>query len=534
MKITFLGAAHEVTGSCTLIESMGHHILIDCGMEQGPNIFENQTLPVNPAEIDCVLLTHAHIDHSGNLPLLYKQGFRGKIYSTIETSNLCKIMLPDSAHIQEFEAKWRNKKAKRSGKNEYQPIYDMNDAAGALKLFYTCEYEEQLAITENMQIRFHDIGHLLGSACIELWITEHDITKKIVFSGDVGNKNKPLIKDPTPLIADDSTDYIVLEATYGDRLHEKRFEYAEDLASAIQQTFDKGGNVVIPSFAVGRTQELLYFIRKIKEENLVKGHGNFPVYVDSPLANEATAVFVQCGRNCLDDEALELIDSGINPLIFPGLVISVTSEESIAINQNTTPKVIISSSGMCEAGRIRHHLKHNLWRSESTVIFAGYQAEGTLGRMLCDGVNKVRLFGEEIEVNASIMLMPGISGHADRDGLFEWLQSIGKKPNIVFINHGEASSCDNFARYLRENGYPASAPYSGTEYDLLSGEPVRLTVGIQIERKSQTKRAATVHNRLMDAAARLEAVAKQCEGMANKDLAKFADQINALCDKWMR
>lgn len=532
MKITFLGAAHEVTGSCTLIETMNKYVLIDCGMEQGPDIFENQELPVNPAEIECIFLTHAHIDHSGNLPLLYKRGFRGKIYSTPETFNLCSIMLPDSAHIQEYEAKWRNRRAKRSGKDGYEPIYDMKDAEGVLTLFYPCEYEEITEVLENVSIKFHDIGHLLGSACIEIWITENTTTKKIVFSGDVGNINQPLIKDPAPFAGE--TDYLVLESTYGDRLHNPPADYSKALAKVIQETLDRGGNVIIPSFAVGRTQEMLYFIRKIKNDNMVTGHGNFRVYVDSPLANEATSIFLQCNHNCLDDEALALVKQGINPIMFDGLNISVTSDESIAINNDKSPKVIISSSGMCEAGRIRHHLKHNLWRKESTVIFVGFQAEGTLGRILCEGAEKVRLFGEDIIVKAQICTLPGTSGHADRNGLISWLGSIQPKPSAVFVNHGEETVCDSFTKRLRELGYTAFAPYSGTQFDLLTGEPIKLTAGIKIEKKHPTRRAAAVYARLLDAASRLSAVAKQCEGMPNKDIAKFADQINSLCDKWTK
>ncbi|MGN0108167.1 MAG: MBL fold metallo-hydrolase RNA specificity domain-containing protein, partial [Hominilimicola sp.] len=495
----------------------------------------NQELPVNPNDVDCVLLTHAHIDHSGNLPLLYKNGFRGKIYATEETTNLCSIMLPDSAHIQEQEAKWRNRKAKRSGREEYIPVYDIEDAIGVQQRFYPCRYNEKLPILENVEIRFHDIGHLLGSSCIEIWITEEGVTKKIVFSGDVGNINQPIIKDPTQIAENDDVDYLVIESTYGNRYHTEVPDYVATFAEAIQKTFDRGGNVVIPSFAVGRTQELLYFIRQIKERGLVKGHGNFSVYVDSPLANEATAIFLQCNFDCLDEEAREIVSSGINPLTFPGLKLSVSTDESVAINFDTKPKVIISSSGMCEAGRIRHHLKHNLWRSECLIMFVGYQAEGTLGRMLCDGVDTVKLFGEEIAVNAEIMFLEGISGHADKNGLIRWLQSFGKKPDIVFVNHGEETSCDEFTDCIRdEYGYNAVAPYSGTCYDLMMGKIVTQTYGIRKERKKPTKRAATVFARLIAAAERLLAVAKSCEGMANKDLAKFADQIDRLSDKWKR
>ena len=444
-------------------------------------------------------------------------------------------MLPDSAHIQEQEAKWRNRKAKRSGRDEYVPVYDIEDATGVQQYFHPCRYNVKLPILENVEIRFHDIGHLLGSSCIEIWITEEGITKKIVFSGDIGNINQPIIKDPTPITENEDVDYLVIESTYGNRYHTEVPDYVATFAEAIQKTFDRGGNVVIPSFAVGRTQELLYFIRQIKERDLVKGHGNFSVYVDSPLANEATAIFLQCNPDCLDEEAKTIVDSGINPLTFPGLKLSVSTDESVAINFGAKPKVILSSSGMCEAGRIRHHLKHNLWRSECLIMFVGYQAEGTLGRMLCDGVDTVKLFGEEIAVNAEIMFLEGISGHADKNGLISWLQSFKRKPDIVFVNHGEEKSCDEFTDCIRdEYGYNAVAPYSGTCYDLMTGRIVTQTYGIRKERKKPTKRAATVFARLIAAAERLLAVAKSCEGMANKDLAKFADQIDRLSDKWKR
>lgn len=533
MKVTFLGATHEVTGSCTLIETKGKYILVDCGMEQGADMFENQEIPVIAGDIDCVLLTHAHIDHSGNIPLLYKNGFRGKIYATEATYNLCEIMLIDSAHIQEFEAKWKNRKAKRAGYDEVTPVYDTNDAEGCLQKFYPCKYGKTMNILENVEIRFNDMGHLLGSSSIEIWITEDNVTKKIVFSGDVGNLNQPIIKNNPQKI--DEADYVVIESTYGNRLHEERPNYVEKLAEYIQNTFDRGGNVVIPSFAVGRTQEMLYFIREIKEKNLVKGYDDFSVYVDSPLANEATGIFLQCDREYFDEETRSLIDKGINPLVFSGLKTSVTSDESIAINFDSKPKVIISSSGMCEAGRIRHHLKHNLWRSECLILFVGYQANGTLGRIIYDGAKKVKIFGEEITVNAEIEYLPGISGHADKNGLIDWLGGFNQKPKTVFVNHGEDTSCNEFTKCLNEeHGYNAVAPYSGTSYDLVTGEPVVITEGIPVVKKKdkKTTRAKTVFARLIASANRLLSVAKKFEGHANKDIAKFADQIDQLISKW--
>lgn len=456
MKVTFLGATHEVTGSCTLIETKSGNLLVDCGMEQGADIFVNQELPVNPGDIDCVLVTHAHIDHSGNIPLLCKNGFKGKVYATEGTANLCKIMLMDSAHIQEFEAEWRNRKAKRSGAEPYEPVYTTVDARCAIEKLHPCKYGERRQVLENVTVRFNDMGHLLGSSSIEIWITENSETRKIVFSGDVGNFNKPILNEPVKVT---EADYVVIESTYGDRLHEENPDPAPILASFIQRTLDRGGNVVIPSFAVGRTQEILYYLRRIKDEEMVKGHPGFPVYMDSPLANEATAVFLQSDKSCFDEPTKALFAKGINPLVFPDLKISVSSEESKAINANNVPKVIISASGMAEAGRIRHHLKHNLWRKESLILFVGYQSEGTLGRMLLDGVPEVKLFGELISVEAEIDSMAGMSGHADKDGLFDWLSGFNPKPKHVFVNHGVDQVCDDFAKWLREErGLDASLP----------------------------------------------------------------------------
>ena len=533
MRLTFSGAAHEVTGSCHFLEACGRKIFVDYGMEQGEDIFENQPVSAAAAEIDYVFLTHAHIDHSGLLPLLYAEGFRGTVFTTQATRQLCEIMLRDSAHIQEFEAEWKNRKGRRAGKTEVVPLYSMADAEGVLMHFAGCEYGKIIDVCPGIQIRFTDVGHLLGSACIEVWINENGIQKKIVFSGDVGNLDQPLIKDPSLV---DTADFVVVESTYGDRSHgADRPDYVEELSRIIQETFDAGGNVVIPSFALGRTQEMLYFIRQIKAENRVKGHDHFEVYVDSPLAIEATNIFNKNILECFDEEAMALVQQGINPITFPGLKTSITSDSSKAINFDTRPKVIISASGMCEAGRIRHHLKHNLWRPECTILFVGYQANGTLGRMLVEGVPEVRLFGESIEVRAKIKQLAGISGHADKQGLINWLQGFKKKPERIFVVHGEASVCDAFCDCLKqEYGYDAVAPYSGTSYDLLDNSCVIESAPIRKSKKAAARKANSVFERLVAAGRRLLVVIQHNEGGANKDLAKFADQINNLCDKWDR
>ncbi len=529
MKLTFIGAAHEVTGSCHYLQVGEKHILVDYGMEQGINTFENAELPVSPAMVDYVLLTHAHVDHSGMLPLLYARGFRGQVFTTDASADLCGIMLRDCAHIQMMEAEWKNRKAKRSKDNPLvEPLFTMQDADGVIKRIVACHYDTEIDVCEGVKIRFTDIGHLLGSASIEVWATEDGVTKKIVFSGDIGNKEQPLLRDP---IYTKQADYVVMESTYGDRIHAaERPDYVNELAKIIQETFDKGGNVVIPSFAVGRTQEMLYFLRQIKVNKMIQGHENFPVYVDSPMAVEATSVFTENRYECFDEEAMAYVKEGINPISFGGLRLSITSEESKAINFDEQPKVILSASGMCEAGRIRHHLKHNLWRPECTVLFVGYQSVGTLGRAILEGASEVRLFGEPIEVRARIATIKGLSGHADKDGLIEWINAFEEKPKKVFVVHGEDSVCASFVECLKiEHGQRAYAPYSGTVFNLLSNQFEFEASPMLIQKKD--KPATGVYARLLAAGQRLMAIIKKSDGMANKDLAKMADQILALCDK---
>ena len=533
MKIQFIGATHEVTGSCTLLEVGGRYYLVDCGMEQGEDVFQNITLPVMPSAIEAVFLTHAHIDHSGMLPKLCQAGFSGPIYATEATCDLCNIMLRDSAHIQESEAQWRNRKAERAGEELVEPSYTMADALAAIKLLRPCRYQEPLQVAEGIVMRMTDIGHLLGSAAIELWLTEGEQNRKIVFSGDVGNTHQPLLRDPQKV---EEADYLVIESTYGDRLHQRqRGDVTQELADCIQRALDRGGNVVIPSFAVGRTQELLYAIREIKQRHLVTGHEGFPVYVDSPLAVEATGIFLQCSRSNFDEETQAVLDQGINPIWFDGLTLSVSSEESKAINEDAQPKVILSASGMCEAGRIRHHLKHNLWRKESIILFVGYQAEGSLGQKLQSGAKSVKLFGEDIAVCAEIAMLHGTSGHADREGLLNWLSGFREKPKMVFVNHGEDASCETFRATLTELGYQAEAPYSGTEYDLLTGKLTAYTDGVRIDREAAFKgsqRAKQVYGELLAASEELLALVKSRKSKTNKENAKLTAQIRSLIQKW--
>ena len=535
MKLEFLGAAHEVTGSCHYLEFADKHVLVDCGMEQGPDLYVNQEIPVNASTIDYVFVTHAHIDHSGLLPMLYNHGFRGQIFTTTATHQLCEIMLKDSAHIQMFEAEWKNRKAKRAGRPEVVPLYDMNDAVGVLGHFVSCDYHSVINVCEGLKVRFVDAGHLLGSSSIEMWISENTAEgvgeRKIVFSGDIGPGNRPLIKDPEYLT---SADYVVMESTYGDRTHETPPDYAVELARVIRDTFTRGGNLVIPAFSVGRTQEMLYFIRRIKMENLLPEFQNFEVYVDSPLAVEATTIFGKNVQDCFDDTALALVQQGINPIGFPGLRMAITSDESKMINFNDKPKVILSASGMCEAGRIRHHLKHNLWRKDSTILFVGYQVPGTLGNMLLNGAKEGKLFGETIEVQAKIENLPGISGHADVNQLTKWVSMFDPKPKRVFIVHGEDKVTEQFAAHIHEElGLEAYAPFSGDAFDLLTGACVAQGSREAVEKKS-TRAVNNIFARLVAAGERLMTVIRKCEGMPNRELGKFADQINELCNKWDR
>ncbi|MDO4477436.1 MAG: MBL fold metallo-hydrolase [Lachnospiraceae bacterium] len=540
MKLTFIGAAHEVTGSCHFLQAAGKNILVDYGLEQGKDEFENAELPVPASDIDYVFVTHAHIDHTGRIPLLEINGFKGQIFATRATCDLCKIMLLDSAHIQEFEAEWRNRKGQRRGKEPYVPLYTVADAQAVLERFVECDYNTDIEVCDGIKIHMTDAGHLLGSSSLTVTVTEDGQDTRIVFSGDVGNIDQPLINDPTAV---EEADYVLIESTYGDRSHKARVDYVSELASIMQRTFERGGNLIIPSFAIGRTQEMLYFIRQIKEEQRLPM--GFDVYVDSPLAVAATGIFNRHDWDCFDAEAKELVGRGINPISFPGLKLSVSSDDSKAINFDQKPKVILSASGMCEAGRIKHHLKHNLWRPECTVLFVGYQAVGTLGRQLLEGREEVTLFGEKVAVKAEILSLPGISGHADREGLLRWASHFKEKPKKVFVVHGDPTVVDIFAGVLKENlGLDTYAPYSGTVYDLTANELIYEAPPKPIAPKSEAgqgtgapvtpgrTKAAAAFARLMAAGQRLMRLIKDSEGRPNKEMNDMARKIEDICDRW--
>ena len=538
MELSFLGAAREVTGSCYLLKVGNKKVLIDCGMEQGPDIYENQSIPVNPSSIDAVLITHAHIDHSGLLPLLYKRGYRNKVFMTRGTKELTKILLLDSAHIQEYEAEWRNRKAKRGSTLPYEPLYTRADAEGIIKNLRGVDYLKPISITENIRAKFIDAGHLLGSSYIEITATEGSETRTIMFSGDIGNKNKPIIRNPSTVT---EADYVVMESTYGDRDHGADPDYVNQLAKIIEETFAMGGNVVIPTFAVGRMQEMLYFLREIKAKGLVKCFPDFPVYVDSPLAIEATNVYNRNVEDCCDDETRAVIEQGLNPITFKGLKVSVTADESKLINRGYESKVILSASGMCEAGRIRHHLKHNLWRKESTIVFVGYQVNGTLGRLLLDGAQNVKLFNESIKVRARIVKLEGTSSHADRYALEAWAKGFTPTPKRIFITHGEDSVADAFAnKLLTESGLPAVAPYNGAVYDLINNDFIFIgntekkvkDKNAKADSNSERFKVSEVYKGLKDALKELSGTVTSLEGHSNHDLRNLTSEIRNLIKKY--
>ncbi|NTW05594.1 MAG: MBL fold metallo-hydrolase [Peptococcaceae bacterium] len=463
MKITFLGAAHTVTGSCFLIETKRSKVMVDCGMFQGPKyIRERNYKPFlfNPETIDFVLLTHAHIDHSGMLPKLIKHGYRGKILATKATVDLCEVMLPDSGYIQENEVEKINRKNLRVGNPLLVPIYTEDDAIESLKRFQRVNYQERIKLTPEIEVRYNDAGHILGSAILELWVNEAGEKTKLVFSGDLGNKEKPFLFDPTVI---DEADYVVMESTYGKRSHEDRQNTVEILHDIAWETHKKGGNLIIPAFAVERTQDLLY------EINLLVREGRFPpmdIYIDSPMAIAATEVF-KLHEAYFDDATREIIRRGENPLNMPSLKYSKTMEDSIALNNIKKGAVIISASGMCDAGRIKHHLRHNLWRPEATILFVGYQAPGTKGAKLLEGVDFLRIYGEEIKVRADIRKIDGYSAHADQEGLLDWVAGFSKKPKKIFLVHGELEAAEALGQLIEEKyAIKIEIPKWQDEYDI--------------------------------------------------------------------
>ena len=517
MKITFLGATKIVTGSNFLVEAAGKKFLVDCGLYQGKAELEEQNyreFDYNPAEIDFMLLTHAHIDHSGRIPKLYNDGFKGPIYAHKATCDLCQIMLPDSGHIQEMEAEWKNKKRIRKGQQTRGPLYTAEDALKCMEIFVPVKYDEIIQVSENIYVRFNDAGHMLGSSTIEIWAKEDGKETKAVFSGDLGNNDIPLLSEPTMI---DNCDYLVMESTYGSRLHIRNDQKAELFLKIVSETIDNGGTVVIPSFAVGRTQEILYEINKIKEnrhdEEFLREYRTLmkvPVYVDSPLAISATQVFEE-NMDLFEDEVKEEMERGNNPLEFPGLKFTQTADESKALNESNEPSIIISASGMCDVGRIKHHLKHNIWNPKSTILFVGYQAPGTLGYEIVNGAKKVTIFGEEFAVNARIEYIEGYSGHADQEWLMNFVYSFYNKPKHIFLVHGEEESQEVLRNKILENtGIGVTIP----EY----GETYQLDDELRIVNRIKIKKTLTLKNEVLERLEKLKDELADMEVMVKEDM----------------
>ena len=539
MKVTFFGATKTVTGSNFLVEGGGKKFLVDCGLYQGSTKDEmknNESFPYDVNEIDFVLLTHAHIDHSGRIPKLYKEGYRNSVFATHATCDLCAIMLPDSGHIQETETEWKNRKRIRRGEDLIVPIYDAETAAKSLELFRGMPYDQIIELDDNIHVRFNDAGHMLGSSIIEVWVKENGENKKIVFTGDLGNSDIPLLSEPTMI---EDADFLVMESTYGNRFHMENDNKAELFIDIVIDTIKQGGTVVIPSFAVGRTQEILFELNKMKDSD--KNSADFnkkyeilmhtPVYVDSPLAISATEVFRE-NMDLFDESTQELIKRGDNPLEFPGLKFTQTADESKALNESNESCIIISASGMCEVGRIKHHLKHNIWNPRNTILFVGYQAQGTLGRKIVDGAKSIKIFGEEIAVNARVEYIEGYSGHADQQGLLNFIYSFIKKPDHVFLVHGEEEGQKILQdKIVETTGLPVTIPEYGETYDL--DERVRVTGVVKQERTKEYKKLEIIDRMetLKEELADMESIVKEdilANTVNDEEISRLNERIKML------
>ena len=537
MKLSFLGAARTVTGSAFLLEAAGERLLVDFGMFQGRDADEQQQLPCAAGQINFVVATHAHIDHTGHLPLLVKQGFSGPIYATRATAELAEILLADSAHIQKMDTEWENKKRERQNLPPIEPLYNAQDAAAAAALFRPLDYGAKLRLSDTFTIRFTDAGHILGSSMVEVWATEGETTKKIVFSGDVGNLDQPILKDPQFVR---SADYLLIESTYGNRIHPAAGDVKQQLARVVRSTFAKGGKVVIPAFAVGRTQELLYYLRELYAEGALAGYEHCPVFLDSPLAIEATTIFNKFESGYYyDKEAMEVLRQGKEILNFPQLQLSISSDDSKSINGYQGSCIIISASGMCDAGRVRHHLKYNLWSDKNAVVLVGFQAEGTLGRRLLEGEKEVRILGSEIAVNATVENIDGLSAHADRNGLLRWLSGFREKPQAVFVVHGEPASAESFAAYLTQTqGTQAFVPERGDSVDLLAetvslepAPPLEETAQVTLAQVRTPKKRPRTNGALEQVIGLLQEIAAQEKKLPKRELGELVRAADRLWDR---
>ncbi len=464
MDISFYGAAGEVTGSCYLIRAAGRQVLLDCGLIQGNPQEEarnRQPFPFDPGKIDAVVLSHAHIDHSGRLPLLVKSGYGGPIYTQRACRDLCRIMLRDSAFLNEKDVEWYNRKRLRKGLSRVEPLYGLRDAQNAMRRFKVLDYEDEREILPGIRLRMRDAGHILGSSIVELWLSEGSETRKIVFSGDLGHQGAPILRDPAVIR---EADLVLLESTYGDRLHRSWEETWKEMHDVMETAQQGRGNILIPAFAVGRSQELIYlFAKHFEQWNL----GRWQIFLDSPMAIEATEVY---GRhsNLYDRDALHLFNKNKQHALLPNLHFTRTPNQSMRLNRVRSGAIIIAGSGMCTGGRIRHHLKHNIWRPDCHLIIVGFQAQGTLGRTLVEGANHIRLWGETIRVAGQVHTVGGLSAHADQQGLVGWYREIRDAPPVVLV-HGEAEAQEILAQRLRrETGAKVTRAELGMRIDLLN------------------------------------------------------------------
>jgi len=480
MKIRFMGAARTVTGSCYILEAGGHRFSIDCGMHQGNAEIDKRNWDVeiyDPPGLEFMVMTHAHMDHSGLLPRLVQQGFLGRVYMTPPTQDLLRIMLLDSAHIQEMEAKWKSRKKLRNGVDDVTPLYTQKDAEAAFPLFSPVTYNETFSPYPGLSVTFRDAGHILGAAMVELTVTEDGKTSRLVFSGDLGRPEQLMMRDPTVI---GEADVLFLESTYGNRNHKDEQESLNELAEAVAYSYSRREKVIIPAFAVERTQEMIYTLHLLAKAGRLPA--DMPVFVDSPLAIQATEIFRKY-RDYFDQETRRLFAGGEDPLALPQLRYTLTTQESMEINNVRGPAVVISASGMADAGRIKHHLRHNLWREGASVVFVGFQAQGTTGRKIVDGAKKVRIFNEEIAVNAKIFTINGFSAHAGQSQILDWLGHFKTKGLQVFLIHGEYGAQQELAGLIRSRfGFSVAIP------DYL--EEMTIEAGRQLARVEYPDKAA--------------------------------------------
>ncbi len=526
MRIKCLGASRCVTGSCFLLDD-GKQYLIDCGLFQGGAKMEalnRKEWGFSPRQIAALFLTHAHIDHCGRIPKLVKDGFRGKIFMTLPTAELVKILLLDSAHIQEMEAEWESRKNRRRGKPDVAPLYTVKEAEDCFPLFEVVEVDERVDLSPELSFCFRNAGHILGSSILEVWCGSEAPSHKVVFSGDLGHKHQLIVKDPHFV---KSADTLLMESTYGNRNHKSLEDSKNELIEAIHYSHQHGEKVMIPAFAVARTQELLFLLGEFFRKGLIP---SMPVFLDSPLAIAATSIFRRM-RDFYDDETLAVLSKGHDPFDFPQLVMSRTAEESMAINLTTGPAIVIAGNGMCTAGRIKHHLKHNLWRKGASLVVVGFQAAGTLGRTIVEGASSVRVFGESIVVRAKVFTIGGFSAHADQNDLLDWLSHFDSPDMRVFVIHGEESTSRQFAAVVRQRfGYRVHVPSLGEIIDLGAAAP-RVEVKVGKVSQASLERASALLRKAQTLKTLLETAPQDLAGDKQRSLEQELSEIELRLDE---